>query len=405
MSSHPPNHTDPTQSKSPSKVAPQVITIVLLTRLILSSVIQIFFPFLPLIASGLNQSEVELARYLGLSKIANLVSPFFGIVADKRGYRRVILFGLLITAIGTLLIYFSQTPGTFVLGLFLMGGGSAGVSPTLVAYMSHLLPFESRSRGLGMLEYTYAFTGIAVMPIFGWLIGWTSWRMPFLVMGLLELLLIIGFFQMPGTGREADESAVSTRDLFNDILDFGPNWRSAIAVLFSDSLTKMAGMVLNINFGTWLAYEYGLEAAQLGQVAFLMGIADICGSGLVSIFGDRIGKQRSVLVATGFGVLFYLLLPLWNQGYVMALLGLLMARWTLEFSIVAHIVLISEQSPEHRGKMMTMRMGLGFLAMTVGAFVGPLLYKHFGVWGIGIPGAASMLGAWTVTRFLTLERG
>ena len=85
--------------------------------------------------------------------------------------------------------------------------------------------------------------------------------------------------------------------------------------------------------------------------------------------------------------------------------GLILARWTFEFAIVSTIVLISEQSPEHRGKMLTMRMGLSFVASTFGAIVGPVFYQQYGVWGIGLPGAVSMLAAWLVTRFLTIERG
>ncbi|MBV7337338.1 MFS transporter [Chloroflexi bacterium TSY] len=383
-----------------------ITTIILLTRLILSSSSLLFFPFLPFIASGLNITEVELGRYLGLSRIANLFAPIFGITADKRGYRQVIQIGLLMAATGNFLVYFGHSLILFMVGLFLIGAGSAGVAPTLGAYMSNILPFKKRSRGLGMLEYTYALTSIVVLPIFGWLMGWTSWRSPFLLTGILTLVTILGFYQLPcvtsGTKSNTSSSAIET---VRDFLDFGANWRSATAVLASDSLTKMSGILLNINFGTWLAREYGLGIENLGQVAFILGVADICGSGLVSIFGDRIGKQRSVLTAAALGVFFYGALPLWNQGMVFALIGIVLARWTFEFSIVSHIVLASEQAPMQRGKMMTMRMGLGFFTGIIGAIVGPMLYERFGVWGISIPGAVSMLSSWSVTRFLTVERG
>ena len=385
----------------------RVTAVIVITRLILGAGVQIFFPFLPIIAAGLNISEITLGRFLGLRGVSALVAPIFGTTADKRGYRRIIQVALLLAATGNLLIYFSQSLPVFVVGLFILGIGTSGVTPTLVAYMSHLLPFERRSRGLGMLEYTWALVGIMVLPLFGWLIDGTSWRLPFLLMGGLEIIAIFWFMNLPPVSTLPERPTVrpALSVVLRDFFDFGANWRSAWAVLLGDSFTKFSGNILSISFGIWLLKEYGLTASRLGQVAFLLGFADICGSGLVSLVGDRLGKRRSVLVATAFGVLFFSTLPLWNQSLTTAVIGLFLARWTFEFSIVSHIVLASEQSPAQRGKMLTMRIGLGFIAVTLGSIWGPALYAAFGVAGIGVPGAISMALAWLVARFLTVERG
>ena len=396
------------QEIHPAPIFSRITAIILITRLITGTGIQIFFPFLPVIATGLGVSEIALGRMLGLRSISALVSPVFGATADKRGYCPITQFALFLAAVGNFTIYFSRSPPGFVAGLIILGIGTAGVTPTLAAYMRHLLPFEQRSRGLGMLEYAWALVGIVALPFFGWLIAGTSWRAPFLVMGVLEIAAIFWFGQLPRVIIHSIEKGAARPSmilLVRDFLDFGDNWRSMLAVLLGDSLVKFSGILLSINFGIWLAKEYGLGAAGLGQAAFFLCFADMGGSGLVGLAGDRLGKRRSVMIATTFGVWLFGTLPLWNWSLILAMVGIFLARWTFEFSIVAHIVLVSEQSPAHRGKAMTMRIGFGFLAVITASVFGPVLYTTFGVWGIAVPGALGMGIAWFVVRFLTVERG
>ena len=398
---------------TPTTVMPQrsiarVTALILATRLVASTSAQIFFPFLPFIASGLAITEIQLGRLLGINGLTTIFSPIFGTVADKRGYRRTIQVALLITSIGCLLIYVSSTLSMFIVGLLLMGVGFGGLNPVLSAYMSHLLPFERRSRGLGMLEYSWALASLVVLPLFGLLIGVTSWRLPFLILTIATVGTALAFSQLPGTGRARQPLQFSRTALIVTLRDFfnlGSNWRSGVATLSADSFIKFSGISLAITFGTWLAREYGLTPANLGQVAFVLGLADISGSGFISLFGDRLGKRRSALVSTGLGAILFATLPLWNFSFVTALIGLFLARWTFELSIVSNIVLVSEQNPAQRGKLLSMRIGLGFLAIFLASTLGPVLYDSYGIWGVALPGALSMATAWCIFNFYVVERG
>ena len=137
-----------------------------------------------------------------------------------------------------------------------------------------------------------------------------------------------------------------------DILRAVPDF--AWAVLLVAACNMLAAMNIFISYGTWLAREYGLGAVALGTVALILGVADLGGSVLMSLLGDKMGLRRGVMIGTFLAVVGYGLLPLLNQGLVLAVVGLIVSRFAFEFSVVGVIALVSEQSPAHRGKMMTL---------------------------------------------------
>ncbi|MFP4490242.1 MAG: MFS transporter, partial [Spirochaetaceae bacterium] len=143
--------------------------------------------------------------------------------------------------------------------------------------------------------------------------------------------------------------------------------------------------------GGWLENEYGLGAGQLGTVALLLGFTDWGASILVSIYGDKIGKKRSVLIGTGGMALFFALMPLLNVSLPLALIALSLPRFFFEFAVVSNFPLISEQYPEERGKVMAFSFSIGLIGPVVSGITGPAMYLRWGVWGLGPVSFASAM--------------
>ncbi len=397
-----------TTDVKPQQSLTNITTLMVLTRLIESTIVQLFFPFLPIIAAGINISDIQMGRLLGIQGSTSLLAPLFGATADKRGYRRLIQFALFLTVLGCIIIYFSQSLTMFIIGLMIQGIGLAGSNPMLAAYLSHLLPFEKRSWGLSFLEYAWAFTGIVMIPLMGFLIDATSWRVPFLVLGILQAIAIFAFGYLPAIETEPETTITEKKPWLTQLrnfFDLGQNWRSAWAVIAVDALSKFSGLILAYTFATWLIDVYGLGATQLGQVGLLLGGADITATTLVALTGDRVGKKRSVLIGTVCGIIFFSILPLWTGTLTTALIGLILARLSFEFTFISTVVFISEQSPRQRGKLMSLRVGFGFLSTLFSTFAGPALYAQFGLVGVSLPGAVAMALALLVTWWFTVERG
>jgi predicted MFS family arabinose efflux permease len=131
-------------------------------------------------------------------------------------------------------------------------------------------------------------------------------------------------------------------------------------------------------------------------VALILGCFDLVASISVSLFTDRIGKLRSVILGTAGTLIGYAMIPFLNQSLVGAVLGIALTRICFEFGIVSQISLISEQVPAQRGKLMSLAAAFVLGGNTVANLIGPWLYATRGVvglsWvGIGVTAVALIL--------------
>lgn len=371
----------------------RLILIGLLTRLITDTAVQFFFPFLPVIAEGLRTSSVTAGRLVSLRSAMGLLSPAFGHLANQRGYRAIMRLGLLMAAGGYLIVGLSSTIWQAAVGMVLAGLGTFAFVPILQAYLSTKLPFHRRARGLGMLEFAWALSGIIGLYLVGLLIEATSWRAPLFLLSGLLLAAFAGYGRLPAARQTAEIQPGKTSFTWQSIPNFfalGRNRRSAYVALFVVGLNMMAAMNVFISYGTWLDREYSLGAAQLGTVALILGVADLGGSVLMSLVGDKAGLRRSVMTGTLLAGVGYALLPVLNQSVFLAVAGLIIARFSFEFTVVGHIALVSEQAPAHRGKMMTLAAAAALLGSSTAGLIGPWVYDQFQVPGLSLISASIM---------------
>lgn len=353
---------------------------------------QIFNPFLPVIAAGLGISVVTLGQLVGLRSAMGIFSPFSGAIADRHGYRLVIRVSLLANAAGYLLLAFAAAPWMVVAGMMLAGLGIGIFVPNLQAYVSGKLPYHLRARGLGMIEYSWALTGIVGLSLVGLLIAATNWRTPFILLAVGMVAMSFVFGALPGIARDRDAVAAppagSRWQQATAIFNLRTNRRSAYATILAGALSYFAAMQIMIAHGAWLAEQYGLGPAQLGFVAFIFGWFDLAASVSVSLFTDRIGKRRSVLIGIIGSLAGYALMPVLNTSVTLAVVAIAFARMCFEFNIVSHFPLLSEQVPAQRGQAMTLGSAAALVAGTVAGFSGPWLLVTLGVpalaWSSGL---------------------
>ncbi len=158
---------------------------------------QIFNPFLSLIATGLGLGVVELGRIVGLRNVMGILAPLSGALADRFGYRLIIRVALLVSASGCLLVGLSSSLWMLGLAVLLMGLGTSVFVPNMQAFVSGHLPYKLRARGLGMIEYSWALTGIVGLSLIGFLIAATGWRTPFFLLAAGQVIMSLVFGALP----------------------------------------------------------------------------------------------------------------------------------------------------------------------------------------------------------------
>ena len=361
----------------------------IIAKLMVDTTIQLFNPFLTIIAAGIGISAVSLGGILALRGLMGLSAPLIGTIADKIGYRKIMQLSLILIGIGMILVGISKNVAVFSIAIIITGIGHAGYTPNLHAYLSTKLPYNKRARGIGIIEYSWALAGIVGLFTAGILIDKFSWRAPFIVFGILLILISILYFTLPvshlGKNKiesKKDNSNLSLGKRIHTFFDLGPNAKSAWGTIVIQGLNIFAIMQVMIIHGGWLNREYGLSPAYLGTIALIFGGADLIASIYVSIAVDKIGKKKSVVIGVAGMTVGFILMPFLNTGLYLAVLGLIIPRIFFEFATVSNLALLTEQVPEQRGKVMSLSTTFGLIGITLSSAIGPISYYSKGVPGL-----------------------
>jgi len=412
---------DDQSPSSPESLEPGVTGAITLQRLLLMGIIvrlfvdtgvQIFSPFLSVIAAGVGVSIVTLGVLNSLRSLMGLAAPGFGSITSNVGYRWVLRLLLLLGAAGMFLFSFSTNMLSLIVAMIIMGLGIFSFASLLQAYMSAFIPYRNRARGLGAVEVSWALAGIVGLSISGLLIQRFDWRAPFWFLGAGLLVAFFIFGALPRTkrrprGKKKPIKLPNLRHLFRqlrELVRFESNKKSAWGAVLVGALMVFGMVTLGMVYGTWLGEEYGLTPAQIGLVALVLGLADLSAIAAVSTLGDRIGKRRFVLVSVACSVIAYLLLPVLNTALYAAIFGIILTRITFEGGMVGNISLLSEQIPLQRAKVLTVASAAVTIGVALGNLVGPSSYSSWGIGAIGFVSAASALLA-TIIVFRWVKEG
>ena len=289
--------------------------------------------------------------------LLGVLAPLFGDKADHVGNRPLLMVGFTLLGIGLLLFSFAQGLVTALLAMVLLGIADAIVLPILQAYVSEQSPPQQRGRSLATVEYSWAISGIIMLPIIGWLITVNSWQAPFRLLGVASFIAVaILWFFLPPDIRRRDEKHASLSEKMKSIIAD----RSALGSILTFAILFIALEAFFITWGAHLERSFGLSPNEIGRVAIAFGVAELGGSVLASMLVDRTGKRRSVIGGLICAAGALALLPWLNQSLLSLVIGLSLASVAFEFTIVSNIPLMSEQRPGNRATVLAM----GALAAT-----------------------------------------
>jgi len=328
------------------------------------------YPYLGVFAHGLGVGLPELSRAFALRSVAGGLSPFLAFIADSRGRRVGMLFGLGLIAVAAGILAFKPIYIIFVSCLILATVGYHIFVPSMQAYLGDEVPYRRRGLVLAITELGWSISFILGVPLVGFMIAHFGWASPFPLLALLAFLSLVFLVRLLPADPVTAENYGGIRSSLIAILT-SPVALAGLAV--SIAITS-ANEVVNLVFGLWLNDSFGLQVTALGAVSIGIGLAELGGEILVGGFVDRLGKLSSISGGLGLNCLAALGVIFLGKNQFGAIASLIVFYLTFEFTLVSSLPLMTELLPKARASLMAVNIAMFAMGRAVGAGLGGWLY-------------------------------
>lgn len=342
------------------------------TRLVLTSVVRMVYPFLAIFASNLHVDISRISLAIAFSFIASAAAPFLAPIADRRGRKTGMLLGISIVLVGTLLAGLIPSYTTLFLVIMLGNLGNNLFLPAIQAYVGDHVPYQKRGLYLAITELSWALSYVLIIPLAGWVIEMTTWYTPFILLGALGLVMMFLIWRiLPADHPEEPSQGGAFSDL-RRIFTYAP---AILSLAFGVAICA-ANEVVNVVFGVWIQTSYGVQIAALGAATLIIGLSELTGEGFTAYLADHLGKKRSVALGLILNALVSVSLPLFSRSLTGAIIWLFLFYMTFELAIISSLPLMTEVFPQARATMMALLIAAFSLGRALGDLVAPALFKQ-----------------------------
>lgn len=145
---------------------------------------------------GASQGDLEWALNSYTLVFAGLLITF-GMLGDRYGHKRILLFGMVVFGLGSLASAYSTSPGELIAARSVMGLGGAAVMPATLAVISYV--FDPRERGRAIAIWSGSLgLGVAIGPLVGGVLLEHFWwgsvfliNIPIVIVGLVGMVVLV----------------------------------------------------------------------------------------------------------------------------------------------------------------------------------------------------------------------
>jgi MFS family permease len=329
------------------------------------------FPFFALYITGrFNVGMTEAGILLGVLSLAGMLgSVVGGALTDRWGRRRLILFGLVASALSALTLgsvnrFAWLFPAAAFVGLFSEVGG-----PAHAAMIADILPKEQRQEGFGILRIVGNMAWL-VGPTVGGFIARTSFFALFVVDAAISCAVALLFYRFMAETKPAPDE----RHVDEAFVDTFRNYRLVLAdkafvgFLAASVLMGMVYIQMYNSLSVYLRDNHRINPQGYGFLLTASAITVIC----FQFWTMRVIKIRPQFRMMALGTVFYLI------GFGM--FGIVSAYWAFVLAVVIitageMIVIPTSQTLAAGFARTDMRgryMAVFALSISVPAAIGPL---------------------------------
>jgi len=340
-------------------------------HLIQDGLVALQYVLLPILAQlfGLNYTQVGVLRAVSNGAMTLLEIPA-GVLAERCGEVRLLIFGLLCAALGYLGVAFAVDFYLIVIGFVIAGSGAAFQHSLASALISKSFDDAGRRRSLGLYNAFGDLGKLTFTGIFSLAIGvGIAWNLIVSVLCLVTLSFAVLLVVL--TRRQSPPSAIRVDS--NDTAGADSKWgiknpRRFSGLCFTVFLDTLVQSVF-LTFIAFLLLEKGASEA-LASFAVVLALSGgmvgkfVCGY-LAVRYGDR-SAFRILQVMTVSGLVLLVLLPVLPILVLLPLIGVaIQGSTTVTYGALADFIHRDRQS---RG------YAIIYTLSSLSAVVGPVMF-------------------------------
>ncbi len=340
---------------------------------------------LPFIRDAFGLSYLESGFAVTAYTIASGVTNApWGLLADRVGARRVIVWGLVLIGLASIAISGSASYWQLLLALMIMGIASGTYHAPASAIIAQT--FSRARRGLALGTHTTAghLSFFAAPLVAGTLAAVGTWRTPYLVFAVAPIACALMLWRVapPGTRAEGRHEWLAT---FHEIAAVARKIGGLVSLSIVFQVLLSAALAF---LSLYFVDARGISPAVAAALFGVPQLAGLVGAPLAGTLSDRFGRPVVLLLGLAItGPASWALVTLPNELLVVPLLAL-----GLSLSVRAtttEVLIVDNTPPERRSTV----LGTYYLVnQPVGGIAAPIFGVIAGAVGIGAAFSGLALG-------------
>lgn len=340
-------------------------------------------------AFGVDRSLLSLAIPAYMFPYA-ILQLFSGGVSDLMSRRVSLLIGFGGFGVATVLAGLAPNFQLFLLAQVLQGATNAFTSPLVMATLGDVVPRHRTSRVVGYFN-TSNLAGTMLAPLLSGFFGDISWRVPFIVFGVLNWVLTLWFVVWFRRFHAAVPRRARVENWRQDLRAMGAAlgvrivWLAALSFLASNA---MRGAIYL--FPDYLNRSWGINVATAGLILSVYGLAGLLVGPFSGIILERVGVFRGI-AASMIGVAGSLVLMGASPSALVFVAGNFLLGATGILAWTGLSTLAVNLAPDHRGTASSLFGSARFLAVAVSPLWFTSIYQSISMSSIFYVSAASAI--------------
>ncbi|MBK9007407.1 MAG: MFS transporter [Anaerolineae bacterium] len=285
---------------------PSLFWVVVFTSFIDSIGSTLLFPFFALyITEKFGVGMTQAGILIGMSSLAGIIgSTIGGALTDRFGRRRLILFGLIFSAVSSLSFGLANNINLLYFLVILVGLLSRVAAPAQDAMMADILPENKRQEGFGITRVVFNFSWI-IGTALGGLLAEKSFFALFVTDAVLSsLVALILYFKLPETQPAHHKEAKKNESLKKTFADYRIVLRDAGYISFTVAgiLSLLVYQQQYSSLPVYLRDTHGIAPKIYGAMLSITGLEVV----LLQFWVSRKIRKFTPFLTMTAGVLFFM---------------------------------------------------------------------------------------------------